>query len=514
MNHRTSPRSVTTLRAPIRLRNAREHARLARRLREGAELHNALATFDRGIRRHNRRCFLRHAPEWGPGADDWQDVRAGPADPDKLVCYPTYFDCTRLLQEARRELAAITPDDPLLTDWTSKEPNAVAHDYLRCRGTPARTGRFRRSLRSLTSRVCLRHAAAGRALRVHIGPAKRQRNALRAVLPRPLEEGERIRSIRIVQVQEGHARVCPSPWEAHVGVEGPARPALPRRARPRAIGLDVGGRRIATRDTGTVLAPVPAPSAAKAHGRALSRKRRGSNARRRVRARLRQQAARHAGRRQQKLTKHAAILAREHAIVVVENLDQRAMRARGGQRKRGVNRTLAEASPGAFIHVLRRKLNEAGRWLVAVPAPYTSRQCVACGSRQTTLTRTRVQCGACGTTHDRDHAAAATILLRGIATQSSQTTHDSGPSGSAETARRRRLPASECWRAHRASLARDPAGTRSERLRDRALRGLAQERWGQSPPEHRSDSSCEPTHATVSRIGQDSRQLMRGAARH
>ena len=514
MNHRTPPRSVTTLRAPIRIRNAREHTRLVRRLWQGAELHNALAAFDRGIRRHNRRCFLRHAPDWQPESADWQDVRAWPADPDKLVQHPTYFDCTWLLQEMRRELAAIAPNDPLLTEWTSREQNAVAHDYLRCRGTPARTGRFRRSLRSLTSRVCLRHAAVARKLRVHFGPAKHRRNALRATLPRPLAAGGRIRSIRIVQVQEGHARVCPSQWEAHVVVEGAARPALPRRARPRAIGLDVGGRRIATRDTGTVLAPVPALSAAKAHGRALSRKRRGSNARRRVRARLRQQAARHAFRRQQKLTKHAAILAQEHAVIVVENLDQPAMRARGGRHKRGINRTLAEASPGAFISVLRRKLADAGRWLVAVPAPYTSRQCVACGSRQTTLMRTRVQCGACGTTHDRDHAAAANILLRGIAAHAAHAQNDSGPSGSAETARKRRLPASECWRAHRASLARDPAGTRSERLRDRALRGLAQERWGPSPPEHRSDSSCEPTHATVSRIGQDSRQLMRAAARH
>ena len=71
----TPGRDVTTLRAPIRLRNAREHARLARRLRQGAELHNALARFERGIRRHNRRCFLRHPPDWRPGAGDWQDVR-------------------------------------------------------------------------------------------------------------------------------------------------------------------------------------------------------------------------------------------------------------------------------------------------------------------------------------------------------------------------------------------------------------------------------------------------------
>ena len=260
--------------------------------------------------------------------------------------------------------------------------------------------------------------------------------------------------------------------------------------------------------------PVTGPDSAKAHNRALSRKRRGSNARRRVKARLRQQATRHALRRNQQLTKHAAIAAKEHAVVVVEQLDQHAMRTRGGRYKRGINRTLAEAAPGQFVAALRRKLEEARRWLVVVPAAYTSRQCLACGSRNTVLTRTQVECNACGARHDRDHAAAANILLRGIAAHSIHTENDSGPSGSAETARKRRLPASECWRAHRASLARDPAGISSKRLRDRALRGLAQERWGQAPPGRRSDSLCEPGSSVVSRIGKDSRQFTGATARH
>ena len=51
------------------------------------------------------------------------------------------------------------------------------------------------------------------------------------------------------------------------------------------------------------------------------------------------------------------------------------------------------------------------------PAPYTSRQCVACGSRETVLMRATVQCASCGTSHDRDHAAGANIRLRGMAAQ-------------------------------------------------------------------------------------------------
>ena len=61
------------------MRNVREHARWKRRLREGAGLHNALALFDRGIRRHNRRCFLRHACDWKPSPGDFQGAGATPS---------------------------------------------------------------------------------------------------------------------------------------------------------------------------------------------------------------------------------------------------------------------------------------------------------------------------------------------------------------------------------------------------------------------------------------------------
>ena len=509
-----NPTATVTLRAPIRLRNNREHRGLARRLREGAELHNALAAFDRGIRAHNRRCFLRHPCDWQPSPDNFQAADE-PQDPDRLVRYPTYIDCTRMLAQALQALRAAAPADPLVTDWTSAELRGIVHDYLRCRGTPAKIGRFRQSLRSLPARQCPRHEVDAIALRVHPGPAKPRRNALRATLPRPLAVGERIRAIRIVRVQEGHPRVCPSQWEAHVVVEGPAPAPLPRRAHPRVTGLDLGGRAVATSDTGRRLAPVPAPAATRTLAKGMNRKRRGSNARRQVRTRLRQQAARHAAHRQQKLAKHAAITAREHAIVVIEDLDHTAMRAAGTDRaERGRNRSLAAAAPGAFTAVLDRKLADRGHALVKVPAEGTSQQCLACGSADTKLTRVRIHCRTCGTVHDRDHAAAANILLRSTAAHAAHPNQNSGPSGSAETARKRRQPASECWRAHRASLARDPAGTSSERLRDRAVHDLAQERWGPLPPERRCDNLWAPEHPATGRIRVDSRQFTGAAARH
>ena len=155
---------------------------------------------------------------------------------------------------------------------------------------------------------------------------------------------------------------------------------------------------------------------------------------------------------------------------MIADLDHTAMRKRGGTHKRGINRSLATAGPGAFVAVLARKLKASGHALVRVPAAWTSRQCLACGSRNTDLTHTRVHCRDCGTNHDRNHAAAANILLRGMAAHAS-IRNPNGPSGSAETMRlARRLPTSECWNAHRASLARDPAGTGSDTRPCRASR--------------------------------------------
>ena len=358
--------------------------------------------------------------------------------------YPGYHDCTRMLAQALQALRAEATNDPLVTGWTTAELRGIVHDYLRCRAGDARIGSFRRTLRSLTSRSCLRHDLDGRSLRIQIGPARRRRNGLRATLSRRLTERERIRSIRIVRVQEGFPRACPTQWEPHISVEGPANAPAARRARPRVTAVDLGGRATATSDHGQGLQAIPAAAAeSRTLARAMTRKLRGSNARRRVRARLRKLQDCHAQRRRQRIVKHAAIMAREHAIVAVEDLDHRGMRRKGGRVKRGINRSLAGGSPGLFVAALQRKLDERGGWLVPGPAAWTSRQCIGCGTRSTRLTRTRVQCRVCGTSHDRDHAAAANILLRGIAIHAAAARTQSGPSGSAETAQKRRLPASE-----------------------------------------------------------------------
>ena len=478
--------ATRTLIAPVRLRNAREHRRLEDRLRTLKDFANAIAAFDRGLRRHNARAFLRHAPGWEPAAADFRRCTE-PQNPDCVVRYPRYLEATGLLTKTLRELRASDPGHPVLRIPVD-ELRATLHDVLRCRASPQPLAAFRRMVRSWTSRSCWKHSINGNRLCVTTRGAHGLK--LRARLRQLLHADEIVQAIRLVRTVEGHPRVGPTRYALHVTVQRPADPLAGSRRRRTAIGIDTGARRTATDDTGQTLLPT-ADTATSALDRGIARKQRRSTGRRRALARRARQRRRTATRRKSAITRGAAILAREHAVIVVEDLDHGAMRSAGGSRKRGLNRTLSTAAPGLFAAELRRQADAHGSSVLTVPAAYTSRQCLQCASRTTRLTRTRVHCDTCGFTADRDHAAAGNILLKGAAIAAHT---DNGPSGSVETvgtAHCRQDP--RAWTSRPRSIVRGLAGTGSER-RPR-LHAAALERWGQPPPEPRQ--RAQPCNLSV-----------------
>ena len=104
-------------------------------------------------------------------------------------------------------------------------------------------------------------------------------------------------------------------------------------------------------------------------------------------------------------------MVRPGRCIVVEDLDHAKMRGRG-RGKRGMNRSLKNGAPGMFRKALEEiAVRKGGCTVAGVPAAYTSRQCVRCGSRETELNRTHVLCGACGAREDRDRAAAGNLVL-------------------------------------------------------------------------------------------------------
>ena len=86
---------------------------------------------------------------------------------------------------------------------------------------------------------------------------------------------------------------------------------------------------------------------------------------------------------------HATAKADVH---VVETNRHAAMRRRGGKSKSRMNRSLAEAGPARTVELLREQCERHGKTVIDAPAPYNSRTCAACGSRETKLTRARIAC--------------------------------------------------------------------------------------------------------------------------
>lgn len=236
-------------------------------------------------------------------------------------------------------------------------------------------------------------------------------------------------------------------------VTAKARPAHARRSRHPAVGVDVGvkadGLLVVAIPDGVEVARVAAPKSLTAAQRRLRRlqrraarqigpydptsrsKRQPSKRWRATQARIGAAHAHAAAVRRDVLHKATTTLAQQHQVVVVETLNAAGMRAKGGARKRGLNRALADA---ALAHV-RRMLDYKCRWygseLVAADRYFpSSKTCSACGRRKSNLTLAdRVfECDGCGVSIDRDLNAAINLARLGEpAHEGEQGSAGSGP---------------------------------------------------------------------------------------
>jgi putative transposase len=113
--------------------------------------------------------------------------------------------------------------------------------------------------------------------------------------------------------------------------------------------------------------------------------------------------------------KTALALVRQYDTIYLEDLQ-----VRNVVRNRHLAKSISDAGWAAFGTILTSKAEYAGKWVVAVPAQYTSQDCSGCGERvpKSLSVRTHV-CPSCGLVMDRDENAALNILESGRA----------GPSG-------------------------------------------------------------------------------------
>jgi putative transposase len=239
-----------------------------------------------------------------------------------------------------------------------------------------------------------------------------------AKLRRLLRRGHaRLQHITVMRSSDGR-------WYATLTFERQARVPVEQRTAPTGpvAGVDRGVKTAAVvaTATGRVIVELPASRALRDRlrqvthlQRAVSRSQKGSAGRRRAVARVGRAHARAAGVRADALHGFTARLAREHGVVVVEDLATKNLMA---------NRSLAAAIGDQGWGELARQLQyktarHGGRLIVADRWFASSKTCSACGAvrLKLTLAERTYRCGddSCGHVADRDANAAANLAAWG-----------------------------------------------------------------------------------------------------
>lgn len=237
-------------------------------------------------------------------------------------------------------------------------------------------------------------------------------------------------------------------------VAAKARPAHAQRSAHAVVGVDVGVKAdsllvVATPD-GIEVDRIAAPkslTAAQSRLRALQRRAARQHSPYDPQTRTRQQPSKRWRRTQDRIGRthaHAAAvrrdvlhkattaLAQQHQVVVVETLNAAGMRAKGGARKRGLNRALADAALAEIRRMLGYKTRWYGSHFVEADRFFpSSKLCTTCGRRKPNLTLAdRIfECDDCGMRIDRDLGAAINLARLGVPTPavSEQSPAGSGP---------------------------------------------------------------------------------------
>ena len=214
----------------------------------------------------------------------------------------------------------------------------------------------------------------------------------------------------------------------------PAKPQPPTR---RAIGIDLGVESFLVTSDGDVIdgPHYQRASAKKLAGaqRALSRCKRGSQRRRKVRERV---AAIHGKIRRRRLDhahKTANQLVAYHDVICYEALQITNMSRKpkpkpdpdnlgeflpnGAAAKAGLNRSILDAGWGVFLRILASKAESADRELIAVNPRNTSRRCIWCEHccAENRISQAVVRCVRCGRGDLADFVGAVNVLRAGVA---------------------------------------------------------------------------------------------------
>lgn len=143
--------------------------------------------------------------------------------------------------------------------------------------------------------------------------------------------------------------------------------------------------------------------------RAVSRKKKGSNNRRKTVSLIAKQWQRLTDNERNYLHRLTATLVKRYDFIAVEKLETKNM-----LRDRNLARSISEQTWGKFIVLLNEKAESAGVRMAEVNPKNTSQECSGCGAIVEKSLSVRVHKCTCGLEIDRDVNAAINILHRGI----------------------------------------------------------------------------------------------------
>jgi putative transposase len=208
-------------------------------------------------------------------------------------------------------------------------------------------------------------------------------------------------------------------------VEQPTHPATS------IVGVDMGVANFAALSTGEITAPVDAfkrhTQRLARYQRAMSRKQKFSRNWTKAKAHVQKLHTRIGNIRRDHLHKLSTMLSKNHAAIVIEDLQVRNMArsasgtveqpGRNVRAKAGLNRSILDQGWFEFRRQLEYKQAWRGGIVVAVNPHNTSRTCPACGhvAKENRTTQSRFECVACGYTAHADVNAACNILAAGHA---------------------------------------------------------------------------------------------------
>jgi len=185
----------------------------------------------------------------------------------------------------------------------------------------------------------------------------------------------------------------------------------------KSIGLDIGLKSFVVDTEGNSIknprfAEKSADKLAKAQ-RKLARAEKGSNNRQTIKEQIETIHAKVNHQRDDFLHKLSRLYVNDYDNICIEDLDVKRLKEKG--HRKGMHRSIHDASWSKFLFMLSYKAESAGRKLIKVDPRNTTQRCSACGSIVKKGLSDRIhECPYCGFSCDRDYNASRNILIAGM----------------------------------------------------------------------------------------------------